>query len=81
MVIYIGCKFCVRKFVVWSCLVKNITDFNKYKYSGDGTGFDAPGSWSLSNNADFGKNAIIFGAGMTSSVHIDDRKNNIRMLG
>ena len=40
-------------------LTKN-TDFNKYKYSGYGIGFDAPRSFSLSDGSGFGKNVIIF---------------------
>ena len=57
-------------------LTKN-ADFNKYKYSGYGTGFDARGSFSLSEGSGFGKNVIIFGADMILPVHIDNKKKRI----
>ena len=53
-------------------LIKNV-NFNKYKYSGYGIGFDASGSFSLSKGTEFGENVIIFGADMSSSVHVDNR--------
>ena len=40
--------------------------FDKYKYSDYGIGFDLHGSFSLVNGNEFGKNAIIFGADMSS---------------
>ena len=46
-------------------LIKN-ADFDKYKYSDYGIGFDLHGSFSLVNGNEFGKNAIIFGADMSS---------------
>ena len=57
-------------------LTKNV-DFDKYKYSGYGIGFDAGVSISLSNCTGFGKNAIIFGADMRLSVHVDNREKDI----
>ena len=53
------------------------TDIDKYKYSGYGIGFDMPISFSLSDGSGFDKNIIIFGADMSSSVHVDDRKKNV----
>ena len=44
-------------------------DSDKYKYSGNGTGFDSLGSFASSDGSGFGKNVIIFGAGMSSSLH------------
>ena len=41
-------------------------DTGRYKYSGNGVGFDARGSFSLSDGSGFGKNIIIFGADMSS---------------
>ena len=54
-------------------LTKN-ADFDKYKYSGYGTGFDSHGSFSLSNGSGFGRNVIIFSANMISSVNIDNKR-------
>ena len=46
---------------------------DKYKYLGYGIGFDNQGAFSLSNSSGFGKNVIIFGADMSSSVHVDNK--------
>ena len=54
-------------------LTKNV-DFDKYKYSGCGIGFDVRGSFSLSNGSGFGKNVIKFIVDMSSSTHVDNRK-------
>ena len=53
-------------------LTKN-PDFDKYRYFGYGIGFDARRSFSLSDATRFGKNVIIFDAGMSSLVHVDNR--------
>ena len=58
--------------------VKN-ADFGKYKYSGYGIGFNTHGSFSLSSDSEFGKN-VIFGTGMSSSVHNDNNKKSIFIL-
>ena len=55
------------------------TDIEKYGYSGYGTGFDRRGSFS-SPGGGFGQNILIFGVVMSSSVHIDNKKN-ILVLG
>ena len=52
-------------------------DPDEYKHSGWGTGFDERGSFSLSNGIWVGKNIIIFGADMSSSVRIDNKKKDI----
>ena len=49
-------------------LTKN-ADVDKYKYSGYGIGFDSRGSFSYPSGGD-GRNVIIFGADMSSSVHV-----------
>ena len=59
------------------CYVVRLTknaDFDKYKYSGYGIGFDGSGSSALSDGSGFGKIVIIFGADMSSSGHVDNRK-------
>ena len=58
--------------------VKN-ADFDKYKYSGYDIGFNTHGSFSLSSDNGFGQN-VIFGTGMSSSVHNDNNKKDILIL-
>ena len=60
-------------------LTKN-SDLDKYKYSGYSTGFDSRSEFSFTDGG-FGKNAIIFGADMNSSVHIDNKRKYILVLG
>ena len=60
-------------------LTKN-ADIEKYGYSGYGIGFDRRGSFSFPGGG-FGQNVIIFGVDMSSSIHIDNNKKNILILG
>ena len=60
-------------------LTKN-ADIEKYKYSGYGIGFDRRGSFSFPGGG-FGQNVLIFGADMSSSAHIDNKKKDILFLG
>ena len=60
-------------------LTKN-TDIDKYKYSGYGIGFDWRSSFSFPSGG-FGQNVLIFGADMSSSIHIDNKKKDILVLG
>ena len=55
-------------------------DNDQYKYSGYGIGFDRKGKFSFGSNG-FGRNVIIFGAGMSSSVYANNRTKNILVLG
>ena len=55
-------------------------DIDQYKYSGYGIGFDRKGEFSFVSNG-FGKNVIILGADMSSSVHANNRTKNILVLG
>ena len=50
-----------------------------YKYSRYRIGFDRKGLFSIGD--EIGKNVIIFGVDMRSSPHIDNKKNNILILG
>ena len=59
-------------------LTKHV-DFDLYKYSRHGIGFDRKGSYSIGN--EIGRNVIIFGADMSSSSHIDNKKKDILILG
>ena len=60
-------------------LPKN-ADPDKYKYSCYGIGFDSCSEFLLPNGS-MGKNFIIFGADMSSSVHIDNKEKDILILG
>ena len=60
-------------------LTKN-GDIEKYKYSGYDIEFDRRSSFSFPIGG-FDKNVIIFGADMSSSIHIDNKKNDILVLG
>ena len=56
-------------------LTKN-REIDKYGYSGYGIGFDRKSSFSFPNGG-FGQNVLIFGADMSSSAHIDNKKRHI----
>ena len=60
-------------------LTKNV-DIDQYKYSGYDVRFDRTGEFSVGSRG-FGRNCIIFGVDMSSSVHANNRKNNILVLG
>ena len=59
-------------------ITKN-ADIDKNKYSGYGIGFDRGGIYSVGNG--FGRNVIIFGVDMSSSVHVDNKGKDILILG
>ena len=50
-------------------------NFNPDKYFGYSLAFDVKGHFSLSDVSGFDENLIIFGADMSSSVHIDKKKD------
>ena len=60
-------------------LTKN-ADIEKYKYSGYGIGFDRRSSFSFPGGG-FDQNVLIFGADMSSSIHIVNKKKDILILG
>ena len=55
-------------------------DPDKYKYSGYGIRFDSRSEFSLFEGS-MRRNAIIFGADMSSSVHVDNKNKVIFVLG
>ena len=55
-------------------------DPDKYAYSGYGIGFYLRSLFSIPN-FDWVKNVIIFGVDMSSSVHVDNRKKVVSILG
>ena len=60
-------------------LAKN-ANIDKYKYSGYGIGFDRGGVYLLPSG-NFGRNVIISGVDMSSSVHVDNKGKDILILG
>ena len=60
-------------------LTKN-ADSNKYKYSGYGIAFDGKGTFPVPSGI-FGCKVTIFGVDMRSSVHFDNKKKDILILG
>ena len=50
------------------------------KYSGHGIGFDRKGEF-LVGSRGFGRNCLIVRADMSSSIHANNRTNNILVLG
>ena len=52
----------------------------EYKYSGYGVGFDRRSSFSFPSGG-FGQNVLIFRADMSSSIHVDNKKKDILVLG
>ena len=72
-------------FTLGNCLFGSVkptknADLDKYKYSGYGIGFDSRSEFSLPDSS-MGKNFITFGAGMSSSVHTDNKGKDILILG
>ena len=68
-----------------NCLIGAVTltknaDIDKYGYSGYGIRFDRRSSFSFPGGG-FGQNVLIFGADMSSSAHIDNKKKDILVLG
>ena len=57
------------------------TNLDKYKHSGCDIGFDAHGSFLLSDDSGFYKNMIICGVEMSSLVHSDNKKKDILNIG
>ena len=55
-------------------------DIKKYKYSGYGIGFDRRSSY-LFPGGGYGQNVLIFGADMSSLPHINNKKEDILVLG
>ena len=60
-------------------MTKN-ADIDKYEYSGYGTGFDRKSRFSFPGGG-MGQNVIIFGVDTSSSVHVDQKKKRILVLG
>ena len=59
-------------------LTKNV-DIDEYKHSGYGIVFDRKGEFTFGN--EFGRNFKFFRVDMSSSVHVDNMKKDILILG
>ena len=59
-------------------LTKN-ADPDKYKYAGYSIGFDSRSEF-LFTDGNYGKNVIIFGADMSSWMHVDNKGKDILVL-
>ena len=62
-------------FIIRGCYTKNF-DPDNYSYFGYCFSFDVHGTFSLTNGR-FGTNVVIFGADMSSSVLVDNKKGYI----
>ena len=60
-------------------LTKNV-DVDKYGFSGYGIGFDTRSSFSFPGGG-FGQNLLVLGVYMSFSAHIDNKKEDILVLG
>ena len=60
-------------------ITKN-ANIDKYGYSGYGIGFDRRGSFSFQGGGS-GQNVLIFAVNMSFSIHIDNKKKDILVLG
>ena len=72
-----------RRFFIFlfeSVELNNNTDLEKYIYSCYGIGFDSRSEFSLTDGS-IGKNVVVFGVDMSSSVHIDNENKGISILG
>ena len=72
------------EFTLKECLFGNVkitknTDPDKYNYSRYGIVFDSRSLFSVPN-FDWGKNVIIFGVDMSSSMHTDNKNKDILIL-
>ena len=56
---------------IWSCYVNHKSYPDKHSHFEYGISLDVHGTFSLSNLG-FGKNVIIFGADLSSAMHVDN---------
>ena len=72
-------------FTLNNCLCRSVmptknADVDKYKYSGYGRGFESRSEFLCADGC-IGRTVTIFGADMSSSVHVDNKNNDILILG
>ena len=73
-------SFTLKNSLFGAVKITSNADISKYKYSGYGIDFDSKGSF-LHTDGRYGVNVIIFAADLSSSTHINNRANNILVLG
>ena len=76
----LSADFALKDWLFGSVKLTKNADPNKYQYSGYGIGFDSRSIFSVSD-FDWGKNVIIFGVDMSSSIHGNNKTKNILVLG
>ena len=72
--------FELEKSLIGAIRLVKCADVDKYKYLGYAIGFDARGTFLFSDGS-FAQNVIIFGADMSSSVHVNNKTKDILVLG
>ena len=72
--------FTLKDCLFWGVKLAKNAYVNKYAYNGYEIGFNSPSEFSLPDGS-IGKNVIVFGVDMSSSVHIDNKKKDILILG
>ena len=70
----------LKKCLFSAVTLTKIPDIDKCQYSGYGIGFDRRSNFSFPGGG-FGQNVLSFGADMSSSAHIDNKKKDILVLG
>ena len=65
--------------LIWILKLTKNPDLDKYKYNGYDIGFDSRSQF-LFTDASYGKNTIVFGADMSSSVRVDNKRKDILIL-
>ena len=76
----LNAKFTLKDYLFGNVKIIKNAGPNKYCQSGHGTGFDSHSLFSIPN-FDQGKNVIIFGIDMSSSVHANNKNKGILILG
>ena len=72
--------FTLGNCLFWSVKLTKNSDLDKYKYCGYGIGFVSRSKFSLPDGS-MGRNVIIFGVYLNSSVHIHNEGKDILILG
>ena len=70
----------VQNALFWEVSLTENPDVNKYKYSWYGMALDRASSFSFPGGEN-GRNGIIFGVDMNSSIHVDNKGKDILILG
>ena len=77
---YLNTKFTLVYCLFEAMRMTKASDPDKYGYSGYGTGFNECSQFSLPDSS-WDKNIICFGVNISSSVYVDNKNNNILVLG